>query len=114
MLEADDELGPKAISSHKRKRKHTTPEALTVLCQILSSEEPTLTFDHLQLHRSCWRVLRAIKDVDADELQQVYGPACLEPESRLPFVAGYIFMTATKTKKIDPVLLPKQQNVVSS
>lgn len=80
----------------------------------LTSEELALTFDHFRLHRSAWKVLSAVKEATASELKRIYGPLYIENESQLPFVTGYVFMTATRTQKVGKLLLPKKENVVSS
>ncbi|KAH8696777.1 hypothetical protein GQ44DRAFT_719095 [Phaeosphaeriaceae sp. PMI808] len=110
------EMAPiqKRHQSPRKSKAHTTPEVLILICQSLMSEELALTFDHFRLHRSAWRVLRGIKDTNAGELRRIYGPSYLEIESQLPFVAGYIFMTAVQTKKIGRLLRPKKEDVVSS
>ncbi|OAG04281.1 uncharacterized protein CC84DRAFT_1206013 [Paraphaeosphaeria sporulosa] len=115
VLEIDYELHPEVVDGHKRHgKRHTTPEALTMICQSLASEDLALTFDHFRLHRQAWRLLRAIKDNVADDLRRIYGPGYLETENQLPFVVGYIFMTAVKTKKLGALLLPKKEDIVSS
>ncbi|PVH90568.1 hypothetical protein DM02DRAFT_433058 [Periconia macrospinosa] len=63
-----------------------------------------ISFDYLRLHRQCWRLLRAVKDHCRDDLIRIYGPEYLEKESQLPFVVGYVLMTATPTKQIGDLL----------
>ncbi|KAF2652521.1 hypothetical protein K491DRAFT_781027 [Lophiostoma macrostomum CBS 122681] len=113
-LDADPKLDSRAVLSHKRQRIYTTPEALATICRSLFSEDLALTFDHFQFHRSCWRILCAIKDANAEELERVYGSAYLRTENKLPLVVGYILMTAVQTTKIGGLLLPKKENVASS
>ncbi|KAF2279116.1 uncharacterized protein EI97DRAFT_440580 [Westerdykella ornata] len=115
VLEIDYELDPEVVAGHKRHgKRHTTQEALTMICQSLASEDLALTFDHFRLHRQAWRLLRAIKDKVADDLRRIYGPGYLETENQLPFVVGYIFMTAVETKRLGALLLPKREDIVSS
>ncbi|KAF2472334.1 uncharacterized protein BDR25DRAFT_312893 [Lindgomyces ingoldianus] len=111
---AEMALMPKHHKSPRKRKMYTTPEVLILICQSLMSEELALTFDHFRLHRSAWRVLRSIKDTNAGELRRIYGPSYLENESQLPYVAGYIFMTAVQTEKIGGLLRPKKEYVVSS
>lgn len=115
VLEIDYDLHPEVVAGHKHHgKRHTTPEALTMICQSLVSEDLALTFDHFRLHRQAWRLLRVIKDSIADDLRRIYGPEYLETEAQLPFVIGYIFMTAVNTKKLGALLLPKKEDIVSS
>lgn len=115
VLEIDYELHLEVVAGHKRHgKRHTTTEALTMICQSLTSEDLALTFDHFRLHRQAWRLLRAIKDNVADDLRRIYGPGYLETENQLLFVVGYIFMTAIQTKKLGALLLPKKEEIVSS
>ena len=105
---------PKSRQKSEKSKTRTIPEMLVLISESLMSEEPALTFDHFRLHRSAWRVLRSIKDANADDLRRIYGPSYLETESQLPFVVGYIFMTAVQTKKVGKILLPKKEDIVSS
>ncbi|KAF2665949.1 hypothetical protein BT63DRAFT_44738 [Microthyrium microscopicum] len=106
-------------SQNSRTRKHLTKqfslaELLQIFCAGLVDEELALTFDHFHLHRTAWDVLRDIhKATDAD-LSQYYGAGYLETESQLPFMIGYIFMTAIDAKKLAGFLLPKKGDVISS
>ena len=111
----DENAASQKLQNKSRKGKvRTSPEALMLICQSLMSEELALTFDHFRLHRSAWRVLRGIKEANDTELKRIYAPGYLEKENQLPFIAGYIFMTAVQTKKIGKILLPKAEDVVSS
>lgn len=38
----------------------------------------------------------------------MYGGGYLEKENQLPFVVGYIFMTATQTSRVANMLLPRR------
>ena len=99
--------------SRKKRKAYTPPEALMLICQCLMTKELALTFDHFRLHRSSWRVLRAVNETVADDLKRIYSPLYLKRENQLPFVAGYIFVTAVQTKNISKLLLPKE-DIVSS
>lgn len=115
VLENDYELHPEVVAGHKSHgKRHTTPEALTMICQSLASEDLALTFDHFRLHRQAWRLLRAIKEHIAEDLKRFYGPEYIEKENQLPFVVGYVFMTAVSTKKLGALLLPKKKDIISS
>lgn len=47
-------------------------------------------------------------------MKRIYGPGYLNTEDQLPFMAGYIFMTAVQTKKLGKLLRPKNEDIVSS
>jgi hypothetical protein len=113
---SDDVDTPSQQSKRKlRDQKEYTPsEALLLIWQSLMEEELPLTFDHFLLHRSAWRLLRAVRDANDTEFKRIYGNMYMEEESQLPLVAGYIFMTAVGTKKLGRILLPKKEVVVSS
>ncbi|KAF2098672.1 hypothetical protein NA57DRAFT_75909 [Rhizodiscina lignyota] len=106
---------PNALRERTQKQKtNTTPDAPMLICESLISEEVALTFDHFRLHRSCWLLLRTIKKHIDSEVKRIYGPGYMETENQLPFIVGYIFMTAVNTKKLGKLLLPKKEDVVSS
>lgn len=113
-LEESDEVNVGSTKKKARRKNPTRPEMLMLVCQALVSEELALTFDHFRLHRAAWRLLRSIKERIADELRRIYTPMYIEKENQLPFIAGYIFMTAVRTKKIGTLLRPKKEDVVSS
>ncbi|MCJ1376607.1 hypothetical protein MMC20_007850 [Loxospora ochrophaea] len=89
-------------------------QLLNALLNVLQSETVELSFDHFRLHIFSWRLLRDIKEALADDLRKIYGPGYLEKENQLPFIVGYLFMTAVQTSKLAGVLVPKQQDVVTS
>lgn len=112
---ADENAGSKTPRKGPQKRRaFTVPEVLLQICQSISSEELALNFDHFRLHRSSWLVLRGLKEALDDDLKRIYGSLYLETEDQLPFLAGYIFMTAVATKKAGGLLRPKKEDVVSS
>ena len=45
------------------------------------------------------------------KLLEIYGGGYLEKENQLPFVVGYIFMTATNTSRLANLLLPRRGDV---
>ncbi|KAI0903890.1 hypothetical protein F4823DRAFT_629042 [Ustulina deusta] len=65
------------------------------LTHALHAEFLEYTFPYLNMHRWCWRLLRAVKDSCDPCLRQLYTPAYLEKESQLPWVVGWIFMAAS-------------------
>ena len=111
-------------SSESRKRRSKTRRSaasgvrplhlLNALLEAMQSEMLELTFDHFRLHMFSWRLLREIKQrLDAD-LHDIYGPMYLEKETELPYIVGYIFMTAVQTSKRTGMLVPKLKDVVTS
>jgi hypothetical protein len=119
-VELNDDSDDADVPSQKSKRNprgqkaFTLSESLLLICQSLMNEELPLTFDHFGLHRSAWRVLRAVRDANDVEFMRIYGGMYLEEENQLPFLAGYIFMTAVQTKQVAAMLLPKKEDIVSS
>ncbi|KAI0452937.1 hypothetical protein F5B21DRAFT_481612 [Xylaria acuta] len=61
----------------------------------LHAEALEYAFPYLNLHRWCWRLLRAVKDLCDPILRQLYTPAYLEKESQLPWVVGWILLAAS-------------------
>ena len=89
-------------------------QLLNALLEAIQSEIPELTFNHFRLHTVSWRLLRDIKQAIDPDLRKYYGPMYIEQENQLPFVVGYIFMTAVQSTRLAGVLMPKMKDVVSS
>ncbi|KAI1859910.1 uncharacterized protein JN550_011829 [Neoarthrinium moseri] len=62
----------------------------------LNNEKLELSFPWLTMHRSCWRLLRAVKDGCDAHLRETVGPVYMEKESQLPFLMMWIFGFAGK------------------
>ena len=88
-----------------------TLDFLEDLANALNTETMELSMDYLVMHRSCWRLLRLVNDDCKPKLLEIYGPGYLEKEYSLPYVVGYIFMTATRTSQLANVLLPRRGDV---
>lgn len=112
------------LSSKSQKRKQKTPsttsglrpiQLLNALLNAVQSEMLELSFNHFRLHLSSWRLLRSLKQTLEGDLRDMYGPGFLEKENQLPFIVGYIFMTASQTSKLAGVLVlkKKEQEVTS-
>lgn len=98
----------------KPKRNGTSMETTDFLLHIanaLHAETVELNLDYLRIHRSCWRLLRAVNDTCKPRLLRTYGAGYLEREDQLPFVVGYIFMAATTTSQIAGLLIPRRAGV---
>ncbi|KAI8948207.1 hypothetical protein F4801DRAFT_469679 [Xylaria longipes] len=61
----------------------------------LHAEALEYAFPYLNMHRWCWRLLRAVKDSCDPILRQLYTPAYLEEECQLAWVVGWILMAAS-------------------
>ena len=85
------------------------PSFIQSLACALHAEHLELTFDYLRVHRMCWTFLRTVNDKCRPFLLETYGPGYLEKENQLPFVVGYIFMTATNTERVAGLLLPRRR-----
>ena len=70
-----------------------------------------LNLDYLRIHRFCWMLLRNVNLACKPRLLETYGGGYLEREDQLPFVVGYIFMSATMTSQIAGLLIPKKEGV---
>lgn len=114
--EGDDE-GEEGVISMSRTRKATTkkrwehshkltaPELLECLRNTIQSEAMETNFDYLILHRVCWRMLRFVKKACDADLRNLFGVGCIEKESQLPFLVGYIFMAAMNTDQLGKQLV---------
>lgn len=91
--------------------KKSTLEFLSELANVLHAESVELSIDYLRMHRSCWTLLRNVNQGCRPKLLEIYGGGYLEKENQLPFVVGYIFMTATSTSRLANLLLPRRGDV---
>lgn len=89
-------------------------QLLNSLLNAIQSEMIELNLDHFRLHTFSWRLLRNLKSELDDDLRKIYGPGYLEKENQLPFLVGYIFMTAVQTSRLGGMLAPKREDVVTS
>lgn len=87
-----------------------TLEFLNDLANALHAECLELSIDYLRVHRYCWKLLRRVNEVCRPKLLEYYGGGYLEKENQLPFVVGYIFMTATQTSRVVN-LLPRRTGI---
>lgn len=88
----------------------TLSETLLLICKAVLEKEVPLTWDHFRLHRSAWRVLRAIKEENDDDSKRIYGPGYLKEENQFPFIADYIFQAAMKTNTAGQMLQGSNQD----
>lgn len=91
-----------AVEKKLRKQWHNTQtltplQALFSLRSALWDERVGLNLDYLCLHRTCWDLLRKVKERLDPELNRICGGAeYLRTESDLPCFVGYILSTAVK------------------
>ncbi|KAF2827075.1 hypothetical protein CC86DRAFT_394111 [Ophiobolus disseminans] len=95
-------------------KKVTITQLVSILRAGLQAEIIELSFDYLTFHRFCWRLLCGIKDTCCDQLVQMYGPDYIEDENQLPFVVGYIFASATNTRRLAGFMKIKKTDEVTS
>ena len=86
-----------------------TIDFLADLANCLHAEALELSIDYLHLHRLCWELLRRVNEACKPKLLEQYGPGYLPKEYQLPYVIGYIFMTATATSQVANLLLPRRK-----
>ncbi|KAL2816714.1 hypothetical protein BJX63DRAFT_430095 [Aspergillus granulosus] len=94
-------------------KKLTLTSLLKTMRNTLQSEALEFTFDYLALHRTCWRMLRTLREACEPMLIKIHGPEYLENETQLPFVVGYIFMAAMGVDLLGKELAKKDEVVKS-
>ncbi|KAI1120570.1 hypothetical protein F5Y10DRAFT_258140 [Nemania abortiva] len=93
----------KMLQEQKDKRRNRVPKSgnmpldqlIKPLLLALHVEALEYAYPYLNMHRWCWRVLRAVKNSCDSILRQLYTPAYLEKEYQLPWMVGWIFMAAS-------------------
>ncbi|KAL8668933.1 MAG: hypothetical protein Q9168_006459 [Polycauliona sp. 1 TL-2023] len=103
--------GSLLIQSYRSKSLIPTTNFLRDLAHALHAESIEMNIDYLRIHRSCWTLLRSVNEACKPRLLQAYGGGYLDREDQLPFVVGYIFMSATTTAHIAGLLLPKKTGI---
>jgi hypothetical protein len=92
----------------------TSSELIGHIAKALQDEELALYFDTIHMHRIAFKVLQAIKSKNDEDFKNISGPMYIENGSQLPFLAGYIFMAASSSKKLAGLLARKKSDVVTS
>ncbi|KAG8157275.1 hypothetical protein KVR01_012983 [Diaporthe batatas] len=82
-------VGKKTTAAGARMPPDRLIRALTLA---LHAESITLAFPYLTLHRTSWRMLRALREGCEPLLLRRYGPEYMERESQLPWLVGWTFM----------------------
>ncbi|KAK3342754.1 hypothetical protein B0H65DRAFT_558919 [Neurospora tetraspora] len=67
--------------------------ALEAAVMALHAEVTEMSFPWLTLHKSCWEMMKLVKEKNHQRLSQIFGSGYLNDKSQMPFVIGYIFMT---------------------
>ncbi|KAK8097028.1 hypothetical protein PG999_012972 [Apiospora kogelbergensis] len=75
--------------------KMTPDQLIKPLVMALHAETLEFAFPYLHFHRWCWKLLRAVKESTDGLLRQLYTPDYLERENQLPWVVGWIFISAS-------------------
>ncbi|EGO54381.1 hypothetical protein NEUTE1DRAFT_131919 [Neurospora tetrasperma FGSC 2508] len=78
----------------KKREEYLRPDELIQAAVMALHEEVTeMSFPWLTLHKSCWEVMKLVKEKNHQRLSQIFGSGYLNDKSQMPFVIGYIFMT---------------------
>jgi hypothetical protein len=89
----------------------STSKCVGLIRDLLHGEVLEIAFDYFRLHRQCWRLLRMVKDHVRDDLTRIYGPDYMQKESELPFIVGYVLMTASRSQELGGLLMAKLPGV---
>ncbi|KAJ1709241.1 hypothetical protein NYO67_8634 [Aspergillus flavus] len=95
-------------------RQLNTIELLERLQNALQGETLELSFPYLAFHRIYWLLLRIINERYRQNLQNIYRFKYIKHENQLPFVVGYIFISATETRQVGSLLKPRKSNQATS
>lgn len=82
-----------------------------LLRDLLHAEVVEIAFDYFRLHRQCWRLLLAVECHVRNDLINIYGPDYMQKDSELPFVVGYVLMTASRSQELSDLLGAKRPGV---
>ncbi|KAF1951625.1 hypothetical protein CC80DRAFT_528333 [Byssothecium circinans] len=110
----------KGADTSKNKNRSSAPKKLSVprlvaLLRALSQAEMLeISYPYLTLHLSCWRLLRAIKEVCSEKLISIYGPEYIDKENQLPFLVSYTFAAAVNAKQFADILKMKRTDIVTN
>lgn len=78
----------------KKREKYLRPDELIQAASLaLNAEVAEMAFPWLTLHKSCWEMMKLVKEKNHQRLSQIFGSGYLNDKSQMPFVIGYIFMT---------------------
>ena len=81
-------------------RQLPVDKCLGLMRDILHAEMIEVSFDYFRLHRQCWRLLRHVKEQCRDDLIRIFGPDYIQKESELPFVVGYVLLSASSSQQL--------------
>lgn len=85
--------------------KHLSVAKLVgLLRDLLHAEMIEIQYDYFRLHRQCWRLLRFLKARCREDFISMYGPEYIGKESQLPFIVGYVLMSATSSQQVGDML----------
>jgi hypothetical protein len=89
------------VQDKARTKQLPVDKCLGLTRDVLHAEMIEVSFDYFRLHRQCWRLLRHVKEHCRDDLIRIFGPDYIEKESQLPFIVGYILISASSTEQLD-------------
>jgi hypothetical protein len=78
----------------------STSEGKPVLLSTVHAEMMEVQLDYLRLHRTCWRLLRSVKEQCRDDLFRMLDPHYIGKESQLPFIVGHVLMSAMNSQQV--------------
>jgi hypothetical protein len=67
----DDTLSQIPRMKPRAQKALALSETLHLICKAVMEKKVPLTWDHFRLHRSAWRVLRAIKEENDDDFERI-------------------------------------------
>ncbi|KAH4204566.1 hypothetical protein HBI81_215390 [Parastagonospora nodorum] len=87
-------------------------KVLKIIHYVIQAEVSEILFDYLRLHRQCWRLLRFVKGKCRQDLIKLFGSDYITKESELPFVVGYVLMSAASTQEAGSLLKARLPGVL--
>ncbi|KAJ4418944.1 hypothetical protein N0V85_001243 [Neurospora sp. IMI 360204] len=81
------------VKGKKREEYLRPDELIQAAVMALHAEVTEMSFPWLTLHKSCWEMMKLVKEKNHQRLSQIFGSGYLNDKSQMPFVIGYIFMT---------------------
>ncbi|KAK3401902.1 hypothetical protein B0T20DRAFT_126224 [Sordaria brevicollis] len=81
------------VKGKKREEYLRPDELIQAAVMALNAEVMEMAFPYLTLHKSCWEMMKLVKEKNHQRLSQIFGSGYLNDKSQMPFVIGYIFMT---------------------
>jgi hypothetical protein len=104
-LDEDDRVNKIYKDSDEAPKKESVKhlhiaKLLGLVCDVVHAESIEIAFDYLRLHRTCWVLLRSIRDSCHDDLTRMYDPDCIGKESKLPIIVRYVLMSGLSNRQV--------------